>query len=228
MDYVAGDPNRLHEKRHPLVTLPEVDAALSQWVVQKLHSNVRLSGDLICEKARHFCQLFHTQPDILKFSEGWLRSFKARLGLREYLFHGEAASAPVATLEDERLRVTCILSMYAPWDVYNVDETGLFFRMTPNRSLALTPGAGVKADKTRLTYVLCANMDGSDKRMPLVIGRAERPQCFKKKYASELGFYYENNKKAWMVYGIWQRRVLLLLRFLIASNGLFGADLLPI
>jgi hypothetical protein len=189
----------------PLVTLPEVDAALSQWVIQKLHSNLRLSGDVIREKARDSCRFFDIPPDILKFSDGWFRSFKARLGLKEYLFHDEAASAPVLTLDNGRLRLVRIISMYAPRDVYHVDETGLFYKMVPNRTLALAGGAGMKCEKKRLTYVLCANMDGSDKRTPLVVGNAERPRCFEKRYASELGFYYENNKKAWMVYGIWQR-----------------------
>jgi hypothetical protein len=211
LDYVAFDPNRLYDKRHPLLTLPEVDAALSQWVIQKLHAKVRLTGDVIRAKARDFCQQFKSPPDTLKFSEGWLRRFKSRLGLSHYVFHGEAASAPLQNLDDERYRLHHILSMYAPWDIYNVDETGLFYRMAPNHGLEFAPAAGVKCDKTRLTYVLCTNMDGSDKRTPLIIGHYERPQCFRRQYAHELGFYYENNKKAWMVFGIWQRYVLFIM-----------------
>jgi hypothetical protein len=63
---------------------------------------------------------------------------------------------------------------------------------------------GVKLDKKFLTYVLCANMDGSDKRPPLIIGQAKQPRCFDKCSACEVDFYYFWNTKAWMVYSIWQ------------------------
>lgn len=56
--------------------------------------------------------------------------------------------------------------------------------------------SGVKSEKTRIIYAFCANMDGSDKREPLIIGHTQRPRCFKGYQASELGFDYCWNKKA--------------------------------
>ncbi|KAE9093926.1 hypothetical protein PF005_g18302 [Phytophthora fragariae] len=53
-------------------------------------------------------------------------------------------------------------------------------------------------DKTRITIALSANSDGSKKRPAFYIGRARRLHCFKGKDGEELGFYYRNNKKAWM------------------------------
>lgn len=48
------------------------------------------------------------------------------------------------------------------------------------------------------------NADGSEK-MPLVIIRKSRwPRCFKARSPAEHGFYYRNNKKAWMTWEIFE------------------------
>ena len=54
-----------------------------------------------------------------------------------------------------------------------------------------------------LTYFFVANATGSERRDPLIIGKAFKPQCFKKKTGHELGFDYKNNAKAWMTSAIY-------------------------
>jgi hypothetical protein len=46
--------------------------------------------------------------------------------------------------EGERHCLHHKLSMYAPWNVYNVDETGLFYQMALNHSLKFAPAVGVR------------------------------------------------------------------------------------
>jgi hypothetical protein len=48
------------------------------------------------------------------------------------------------TLPQERKKLQQILRQYSLDDVYNADETGLFFRMTPNETLAHGPINGTK------------------------------------------------------------------------------------
>ena len=60
--------------------------------------------------------------------------------------------------------------------------------------------------KVRLMYALTANADGSEKLPPFVIGKAFKPQAFKRKTGEQLSFYYCNNAKAWItgdLYGEW-------------------------
>jgi len=86
------------------------------------------------------------------------------------------------------------LEKYGAENVYNADETGLYFRALPTRTLCL-PGeapAGFKKEKERITVLLTANASGSRKLKPLVIGKAQRPQCFGK--ASILVTYKANKK----------------------------------
>eukprot|EP00171_Calliarthron_tuberculosum_P003120 IDg3120t1 len=55
-----------------------------------------------------------------------------------------------------------------------------------------------KKQKARMTFLACANADGSGKFPMMIIGRARRPRCFQKKTGQDLGFDYWHNSKAWM------------------------------
>jgi hypothetical protein len=66
------------------------------------------------------------------------------------------------------------------------------------------PSSGTKGNKKRLTYAVTTNADGTEKLPPFVIGKAARPRAFQKKTGAQLGFYYRNNTKAWMVTKIYQ------------------------
>ena len=58
--------------------------------------------------------------------------------------------------------------------------------------------AGKKKEKFRITMLFTCNADGSECLLPMYIGKAKKPHCFKKQSPTEHGFYYQNNKKAWM------------------------------
>ncbi|CAG8664072.1 6188_t:CDS:2, partial [Rhizophagus irregularis] len=59
-------------------------------------------------------------------------------------FAHELASAPLETLSQEKEWLQRILRQYNPDDIYNADETGLFFRMFPNETLAQEPVSRTK------------------------------------------------------------------------------------
>ncbi|CCO27126.1 Tigger transposable element-derived protein 6 OS=Homo sapiens GN=TIGD6 PE=2 SV=2 [Rhizoctonia solani AG-1 IB] len=204
--YVSGDLTRLRHKRETLVQLPEVEQALLVWIAQKLANNARLTGEIIMAKAHDFCNLFGiSQANRLEFSRGWLGAFKKRHGLHQVTFHGERASVPRQYIKFECERLLPILRWYAPWDRYNVDETGLFWRMPPGHGLGTHESGGLKGDKSRITYVLGSNQDGSHKLPPLVIGKAAHPNCFgRNRSVASYGFWYTSNKKAWMNKILWK------------------------
>jgi len=58
--------------------------------------------------------------------------------------------------------------------------------------------AGKKKEKFRITIAFACNADGSERLPPIYIGKAKKPRCFKTQTPVQLGFYYRNNKKAWM------------------------------
>jgi hypothetical protein len=86
----------------------------------------------------------------------------------------------------------------------SVDQAHFGDRMPPDRGLADKKSAGVKGNKTRLTYAFTSNADGSEKLPPLIIGKANKPRAFRGKTGMQLGFYYRNNAKAWMTSSLYQ------------------------
>ena len=86
-------------------------------------------------------------------------------------------------------------------DIWNADETGLFWRALPDKSLSMKKGRckGGKYAKQRITVLLIANALG-EKEPPIIIGRSLTPRCFKnvKDTRRPCGSYYYANKKAWM------------------------------
>jgi hypothetical protein len=56
-----------------------------------------------------------------------------------------------------------ITSCYKAQDIYNMDETGLYWKATPERTLATQALPGSKAQKSRIILAVCGNADGSDK-----------------------------------------------------------------
>ena len=81
----------------------------------------------------------------------------------------------------------------------NMDETGVFFRALPDKTLVVNGQdcKGGKRSKERITVVMCCNMDGQFVK-PLVIGKTERPRCFRNLDVKTLPVTWRNNKKAWM------------------------------
>ena len=49
--------------------------------------------------------------------------------------------------------------------------------MKPEYTLEIK-SCGEKKNKDRLTVLFCCNADGSDKQIPLVIGKSKKPGCF--------------------------------------------------
>ncbi|KAL8590354.1 hypothetical protein ACOMHN_006470 [Nucella lapillus] len=90
------------------------------------------------------------------------------------------------------------LEKYEEKDVFNLDETGLFWRLLPDKTFTFKNEKcrGQKKSKDSVTVLLCCNMDGSEKRRPLVIGKFANPRCFKN--VKRLPVDYKSNSCAWM------------------------------
>ncbi|XP_064486017.1 tigger transposable element-derived protein 6-like [Ornithodoros turicata] len=169
-------------QRKRLKTSPyeEVEKAVFTWFADTRAKGIPVSGAVLQQKAKDFACILGCDD------------FKASSGVE--------ANTWVSS------HVPDILAKYKPDDVCNADEFGLFFQMLPNRTLYVKGSRchGGKQSKQRLTVMLCVNMDGSDKRPPLVIGKSMRPRCFKGH--PRLPVKYVANSKAWItrsIFGEW-------------------------
>ena len=161
-----------------------------------------IKGEVLKEKAWTIWQGLSQYRGIQepKWSNGWLEGFKKRHKIKEYVIHGEASSAAVNSPEliTQMTDIRLLCTQYHPRDIFNIDETGLYWKRTPNRSLGTEATSGHKKEKDRITLALTANADRSEKLEPWVIGRSKNPQCFKNINKRLLRFQYRSNKTKWM------------------------------
>ena len=131
---------------------------------------------MIQEQALQFAERLE-RPDF-KALCGWLNNFKSRHNLTGATLSGEKGSVNADIVDQWFQRVPGIISDYAPRDNYNADETGLYFRALPDKTLKVRGEecAGGKKSKLRLTAMLCCNMVGEHEK-DLVIGKAAKGPC---------------------------------------------------
>ena len=181
------DPNRkkptLGSKRHYQGDWPELEAALFKWQQRIQKKKATITGDILKAKAAELQERLpqFDRLDEPKWSTSWLDGFKKRFKVKEYVQHGEAASAninnPEIITQMKDLRELC--ATYPDCDIFNIDETRLFQKLTLNRTLAIEPGSSGKKNKDRITLALTTNGDGTKKLDPWVIGKSKNPRCFK-------------------------------------------------
>ena len=161
-----------------------------------------ITGDILKAQAAKFWAALPQYTDIKepKWSNGWLGNFKTRFKIREYAQHGEAASAAVDSPEaiQQMKDLRELVAEYEPRNVLNMDETGLFWKQSPNRSLTTESLSGGKKSKDRITLALTSNADGSEKFAVWVVGKSKNPRCLKNIDQKNLRVIYRYNKSRWM------------------------------
>ncbi len=201
----AATPS-LHVKRVVKGKEHELEERLYSWFLKKRAQGLLLDRPLLRKKAEEMAKHMNLNTD-LKFSSGWLFRWRKRFGIKFKVEHGEKQSADFEAGKkwiDEVL--PCLLETYRPKDIYNTDETGVFFRGMARAGMVAAgeKPSGVKAAKDRLTVLVTCNMDGSDKKPLLVVGKAERPRKFPRDLSS-LPVQYEHTRKAWMTGLLWTK-----------------------
>ncbi|XP_019377766.1 PREDICTED: tigger transposable element-derived protein 4 [Gavialis gangeticus] len=196
------DPKR---KRLRTAFYTDLEEALMKWYRIAQCLNVPVNGPMLRLKANDFAQkLGHSD---FKCSNGWLDRFKSRYGLvfrSQPVETGAAATLDTSTVWYQNV-LPYYLNDYQPKNVFNVKETGLFYRMLPNNTFAFkgeTCTVG-KLSKERITVVVGTNMDGTEKLPLLVIGKNKNPHCFKD--VKSLPVDYEANDMAWMTSEVFEQ-----------------------
>ncbi|XP_064104371.1 tigger transposable element-derived protein 1-like [Macrobrachium nipponense] len=110
-----------------------------------------------------------SQPQKQRFSasKGWFAKFQKCFGLKSVSLHGEAASADTTaakTYANETFKNIITEGGYKPEQVFNMDETGLFWKRMPSRTFQFKERRpkplAFKAFKDRVTLVMCGNAAG--------------------------------------------------------------------
>ena len=156
------------QKRTPIHEL--TDTAVLHWIFEENRKGGKISESMVKERALSYFESFSRQVQVpvdwtnVKFtaSNGWLHRFKKDNKLKSYKLYGESrlVDQHEVSLFVEFLRATIIMEDYRPEQIWNVDETGLFWKKTPDRTIASIEDSrskvlkGSKECKKRVTLLL--------------------------------------------------------------------------
>lgn len=175
----------------------ELNKKVWHWFQLARAKGAPLNGSIIKEKALQYSQQLgdHT----FKASDGWLNSFKTRHQICEKVISGESGAADTASAAQWKSTLRELCQGYEQKDIFNLDETGYFYRSLPDRTLAAKRDEckGGKYAKDRITVVLACSMTGQ-KLKPWIIGKSENPRCMRVGDAERLNCIYKSSAKAWM------------------------------
>ena len=187
----------------------KLDEAVILWVNVAENNHIPITWLMIHQKATDYAERLGIEG--FKGSNGWMHRFAMRNSLKMHRIHGEAGSADTTAVDIDKEKIRDIMAKYERQDIYNFDETALFYTAAPRTTIAHGSFSGIKENKKRLTVGLICNADGTDKWLePLLIGHAKKPDCFKNSIGKRLsaadhGFsLYFNNQNAWMTKVIFQ------------------------
>ena len=185
-------------KRMRSIEYPQLEECLYLWFCNIKAHNIPISDMMLTKQAQKFGEMMGISDLEFKYSSGWLCNFKKRYGLKEHTLIGERGSVKIADVLKGRIDLKELTSKYDLNDIYNFDETALYYRMPPNKTLANVSVSGTKESKERLTVGVCCNSTGTHKLKLVVIAKFARPRCFGKVFDPNHIVDYYNNQKAWM------------------------------
>ena len=192
-------------KRFRTSFYPELDRDLYAWFLQMRSRNIELSGDLILQQASRMAA--EKQIQNFSASQGFLGRFKQRYNINFRKLYGAAGSVNTDVVSGWMERLPSILGNYEPKDIFNWDETGLFYTQSHNASFITSAEnenrnlRGRNQRKQRITVLVMASMAGE--KLPLVvIGKYRSPRVFKN---ARLPVEYYSQKNSWMDASIFEK-----------------------
>lgn len=135
-----------------------MESALALWINDCRKKSITLDTNVICTKAKKLYETFadsdvlhdsegegdadpgpstsavHAVSSTFNASKGWFEKFQKRFGLKNVSLHGEVASADTAGAEEyvsNKFKAIIEEGGYRPEQVFNMDETALFWKKMP-------------------------------------------------------------------------------------------------
>jgi hypothetical protein len=183
-------------KRNRGSNYPEVDNALALWVRAKRQQKAPINGPLLRKKANEFAERLNVTN--FDANNGFITRFVKRHDLKYESKSGESESVNEDIVIEWKNSLKEKYNSYEHKNIFNIDETGIFWRLLQNKTYSLPEESakGYKKIKDRITVLLLVNMDGSE-RLIVVIGKYKNPRCFKGIKNLPIWLYL-HNRTAWM------------------------------
>ncbi|XP_011377427.1 CENPB DNA-binding domain-containing protein 1 isoform X1 [Pteropus vampyrus] len=195
--------------RHRSAVMETMERLLHVWLEDQSQRNMPLSVTIIQEKAKSLFddlqreQGESSQKEKFSASKGWFVRFKERHCLPHFKIDSIAPGNK--DTYPEVLKSIIEEGEYTPQQVFNVDETGLYWKRMPERtfiSVEEKAEPGFKSSRDRLMLLLGGNAAGDFKLKPLLVYHSENPTALKGYSKPNLPVIWRSNKKAWVTRSI--------------------------
>ena len=163
---------------------PELESQLYDWISVIRKANLPISPSIIIARANEIANNLSLED--FKASWMWFSRFRDWKELQGVYLHGEGGEV---NKEDPALleKLNKLYDEIITYDadrIYNMDETGIVFRMIPNYTYILPnedvkTARGRKKAKERVSLIVCSNATGSHKLQCSMIGKPKAPACIK-------------------------------------------------
>ena len=176
----------------------KLDQALYIWFRQMREKGVPVTGPILLEKANDYHALLYADsPKPFTASYGFQWRFCNRFGIKSLSICGEKLSADLISPDELVQNFAELTDGYTRDQIFNCDETGLYYKMLPDRALTTVDNdpIGAKKAKGRITINACANTAGTIKLTLLFIGKYNNPRCFRGINKETLPVIYSHQKK---------------------------------
>ena len=184
---------------------------LIEWLKIQNENYISVSSILLQEKAiaifdsLKLTQSGSSKDDEQKFvaSRGWLHRFKKRANLHNVKLQSEAADADRVSANEFSDKLAEIIrdGQYLPQQIFNVNETGLFWKRSSTRTYIENSENSAPEHKTakdRLMLLLGGNATGDCKLKPMLVHRSQNPRALKGIVKASLPVIWTANAKAWV------------------------------
>ncbi|GLV40948.1 hypothetical protein CBL_08522 [Carabus blaptoides fortunei] len=185
-----------------------MEKALSLWIDDCCQKKIPLDGSIIKQKTlkiyKHLKENGESSvsSDFVA-SKGWFEKFKKRFAIHSIKVQGESASADheAARTYAEKIKKNIEEHGYTPNQVFNAEETDLWWKKMPNITFISKQekcAPGFKASKDRITLLLCSNASGDFITKPFLVQKLLNPRALKGVNKNTLPVHWKANSKAWV------------------------------
>ena len=196
--------------------ISKMENALFEWLQDCYHKKLSCSRPVIQNRARDIYKELLDKDNVqdrsnftFNASRGWLDKFQKRYAVDNRVISGEAASADqeAATAYLEEFKRIVTEGGYSADQVFNADETCLYWKLMPKRTYLAKEQEklpGFKTAKERVSLLFCTNATGDFKPKPVCIYRSAHPRALKNVSLNTLPVIWRSNKTAWMTRAIFE------------------------
>lgn len=205
-------------KKMRLANEEEIDRAVYSWFLALRQHGVPLSGPLIQAQAEAFARQIYGPECTFKASHGWFWRWQKRHGISSQRIYGEAeppavGPAPGPPIKQESTQPPGVGPLpsrapaplppaeggYGDEQIYNANVTGLYWKLLPEQAAPLGAGGCSRRWRgDRVTVLLAANLTGSHKLKPLVIGQLPDPPSLRHHNQDKFPASYRYSPDAWL------------------------------